>query len=117
MPLTLSRQPAACVILLLACVTCSPARPETRLAAPATANSLGMKMVTIPAGQFAMGQADGNFDEKPVHRVTIAQPFRMSATEVTNAQYEQFDPKHRRLRGKRGFAKHDHDAVVFVSWD
>ncbi len=40
----------------------------------------------------------------------------MAATEVTNAQYEQFDPEHRELRGKLGFSKQDDEAVVFVRW-
>ena len=40
----------------------------------------------------------------------------MGVTEVTNAQFEQFDPKHRALRGKMGFSKDDDEAVVFVSW-
>jgi hypothetical protein len=64
-----------------------------------------------------MGQENGgDFDERPVHRVTIAKPFYMGATEVTNAQYEQFDPAHRQLRGKLGFSKEDDEAVIFVSW-
>ena len=40
----------------------------------------------------------------------------MGAFEVTNAQYEQFDPAHRSLRGKLEFSKEDNEAVVFVSW-
>ncbi|MBM4025058.1 MAG: glycoside hydrolase [Planctomycetes bacterium] len=81
-------------------------------------NTLGMKMVRIEPGSFAMGQATGgDFDERPVHRVTISQPFFLSQTEVTNAQYEQFDPSHRRLRGKLGFSQDDDEAVVFVSWN
>lgn len=39
--------------------------------------------------------AKGDFDERPVHIVRITRPFWISATEVTNAQYEQFDPDHR----------------------
>jgi len=58
----------------------------------------------------------GDFDERPVHRVTITRPFWMSVHEVTNAQYEQFDPSHRAMRGKNGFSKQDDEAVVFVSW-
>lgn len=57
------------------------------------------------------------WDEKPVHTVNITNGFSMSATPVTNAQYEQFRPEHRALRGKSGFSKNDNDAVVFVSWD
>lgn len=60
-----------------------------------------IRMVDIPAGYFYMGsRALGeDFDEGPVHKVTISTPFRMSATEITNAQYEEFFPEHRALRG------------------
>jgi len=78
-------------------------------------DSIGMKFVQIAPGSFMMGQAGGDWDERPVHKVTITRPFAMSATEVTNAQYEQFDPEHRRLRGKLGFSTKDDEAVVFVS--
>jgi formylglycine-generating enzyme required for sulfatase activity len=80
-------------------------------------NSLDMVFVRIEKGSFSMGQAEGgDFDEKPVHKVNITEPFYISATEVTNAQYEQFDPKHRIYRGSRGFSKDDDEAVIFVSW-
>ena len=94
-------------------------------------NSAGMKLVRIDAGQVTMGSdgsplpaalatkphfKGGDFDEQPAHRVRISKPFWIGAYEVTNAQYEQFDPKHRELRGKRGFSKNDDEAVVFVSW-
>ena len=74
--------------------------------------------VEIPAGTFYMGGtgAGENYDEAPMHRVTITRPFRMGVTEVTNAQYEQFRPEHRKLRGKRGFSSGDDEAVVFVSY-
>lgn len=48
--------------------------------------------------------AKGDFDERPVHIVRITRPFWISATEVTNAQYEQFDPDHRKLRGRHGLS-------------
>ena len=81
------------------------------------ANSIGMTMVRIEPGTFLMGSAEGgDFDERPVHKVVITRPFYMAATEVTNAQYEQFDPSHRALRGKLGFSKEDDEAAVFVSW-
>jgi len=81
-------------------------------------NSIGMKMVRIEPGSFMMGSpAGGDFDERPVHKVTISRPFSVAATEVTNAQYEQFDPAHKKLRGKLGFSKEDDEAVVFVSWN
>jgi formylglycine-generating enzyme required for sulfatase activity len=103
------------------------------------ANSIGMRLVRIEAGDFLMGIArtplppsvagrygtsqtlaswrlSGDFDERPAHRVKISRPFYLGAFEVTNAQYEQFDPGHRKLRGERGFSRADDEAVVFVSW-
>jgi len=88
-------------------------------------NSLGMKFVQVAPGSCEMGQAepaadykmtvhparsdDADWDERPVHRVTISGPFRLGATEVTNGQYRQFKPDHN-PRGK------DDEAVVGVSW-
>jgi len=81
-------------------------------------NSTGMKFVRIEAGSFLMGQKEGgDWDERPVHKVTISKSFWMAVTEVTNIQYEQFDPEHRKLRGKLGFSSQDDEAVVFVSWN
>ncbi|MGD8500030.1 MAG: SUMF1/EgtB/PvdO family nonheme iron enzyme [Phycisphaerales bacterium] len=80
-------------------------------------NSIGMKFVRIKPGSFLMGQKEsGDWDERPMHRVHITKSFHMAATEVTNAQYEQSDPKHREVRGKLGFSEKDDEAVVFVSW-
>ncbi len=75
-----------------------------------------MRMVRIDPGTFEMGSHTGDADERPVHAVTLSKPFRMSVTEVTNAQYEQFDPGHRALRGKRGLSAKNDEAAVFVSW-
>lgn len=41
----------------------------------------------IPAGSFQMGSEDGWTAEKPVHAVTITQPFLMQKTEVTQYQW------------------------------
>ncbi len=81
-------------------------------------NSIGMTFVPIPAGKFYMGSEGENkdADENPVHRVSITNPFRMSATEVTNAQYEAFEPEHKKLRGKNGFSREDDEAVVYISY-
>ena len=93
------------------------ARPDSALGTDVFVNSIGMKFVRIKAGSFLMGQEqDGDWDERPAHRVAITASFGMALTEVTNAQYEQFDPNHRLMRGKLGFSKEDHEAVVFVSW-
>ena len=81
-------------------------------------NGLGMTLAPIPAGSFSMGQQeDGDWDERPAHPVQITKPFYMATTEVTNAQYEQFDPDHRALRGSVSRISGDDDeAVVYVSW-
>jgi formylglycine-generating enzyme required for sulfatase activity len=54
-------------------------------------NTIGMKLVLIPAGEFLMGSPDSDkeamADEKPRHRVRITRPFYLSATEVTQGQY------------------------------
>lgn len=88
------------------------------LAMPAHAQEL-IPMVQLHAGSFYMGGLgyNENFDEIPVHRVTLTKDFKMGATEVTNAQYEQFRPGHRALRGKNGLSVGDDEAVVNVSYD
>jgi formylglycine-generating enzyme required for sulfatase activity len=101
--------------LILAGIICGAA-----CAAPppvAFVNSLGQNMVRIEPGAFMMGSRSGDRDEEPLHMVGISQPFHLSATEVTNKHYEEFDPAHRRLRGKHGFSTGDDEAVVYVSWD
>jgi formylglycine-generating enzyme required for sulfatase activity len=81
-------------------------------------NSIGMKFVRIEAGSFMMGNPEGgDFDERPVHRVNITKALYVAAAEVTNAQYEQFDPSHKHMRGRHGLSKEDNDAVIFVDWN
>ncbi len=56
-------------------------------------NSIGMKLVRIPSGEFLMGSADsdpgGREDEKPPHRVRLSRSFYMGIYEVTQGQYQQ----------------------------
>jgi len=56
-------------------------------------NSIGMKLASIPAGEFMMGAPDseeGARDpEKPQHRVRITRPFYMGVYEVTQAEWQQ----------------------------
>jgi serine/threonine protein kinase/formylglycine-generating enzyme required for sulfatase activity len=60
-------------------------------------NSLGMRLVLIPAGEFLMGSPDSDeyaeADEKPEHRVRITQPFYLGVTEVTVGQFRRFVEK------------------------
>jgi formylglycine-generating enzyme required for sulfatase activity len=87
-------------------------------ASAAAPNNPLIKTVDIPAGTFSMGSNSDireDRDEMPVHTVSISK-FKMGVTEVTNAQYEQFCPEHRSLRGKNNVSTADDDAVVNVSW-
>ena len=77
-------------------------------------DSVGIRFVLVRAGTFTMGSNDGAADEQPVHEAGL-NAYYVSVTEVTNAQYEAFDPKHRRARGRR--AKGDNHPVTNVSYD
>jgi formylglycine-generating enzyme required for sulfatase activity len=57
-------------------------------------NGVTMTLVRIPPGEFVMGDAEGEVDERPLARVTVAEPFWMAACEVTNEQYRCFDAGH-----------------------
>ena len=57
-------------------------------------NSIGMKLVLIPAGRFTMGSPaneQGHHDnEGPQHEVEISRPFYMGANPVTKGQFAAF---------------------------
>lgn len=105
------------------------------------------EMVVVPAGSFVMGNdgpspggtpADIAASERPAHKVSIAQPFAVSRTEITRAQYEAFVRATNRPDGERcfvwneiaakwentfgitwrapGFAQAPDEPVVCVSW-
>jgi formylglycine-generating enzyme required for sulfatase activity len=78
-------------------------------------NSIGMEFVRIEPGTFSMGSTDGEFDEVPVRQVDITYPFYIGRYEVTNAQYEQYDPDHTYM-DHRGFSANADEAVIFVTW-
>jgi formylglycine-generating enzyme required for sulfatase activity len=53
---------------------------------------VSIRLVLIPAGRFMMGSPDNEKgrqekNEGPLHEVTLARPFYMAVTEVTQAQY------------------------------
>ncbi len=78
-----------------------------------------IQMALIPAGRFLMGfspskatpQDESSKSEQPVHEVYL-DLFYMDKTPVTNAEYEKFDPGHKRCWEDE---KND-QPVVNVSW-
>ncbi len=79
-------------------------------------NSIGMKLVWIPAGEFDMGSAEGELDEKPVHRVRISKGFWMGQTEVTQEQYKAImggEP----WSGEKYVQESDSNPAAYISWD
>ena len=123
--------------LLLTSLTLSvsPVYSVGQSAEPVT-NSIGITLVRIEPGTFMMGQ-DGppledyvrqkpfgeiykdfdriDFDEKPVHQVTLTRPNLMGVTEVTVAQYRQFDPAFKTKDPNSKPA--EDDAASGVTWE
>ncbi|MDR0522458.1 MAG: SUMF1/EgtB/PvdO family nonheme iron enzyme [Planctomycetaceae bacterium] len=61
---------------------------------PFGTQTISIRFIKIPAGEFVMGSVDGFDDERPRSVVKIEQPFYIAETEITNRQYAQFDPEH-----------------------
>jgi formylglycine-generating enzyme required for sulfatase activity len=59
----------------------APAAPKT------ITTTTGLEMALIPAGEFTMGDNDGDDDEKPAHRVQVS-AFYMDTREVSQKAYE-----------------------------
>ncbi|HLK62741.1 MAG TPA: SUMF1/EgtB/PvdO family nonheme iron enzyme [Bryobacteraceae bacterium] len=112
----------------------------TALPPAGSVNSIGMALVRVPAGSFEMGVDStplpavllkgpsgvifdrpsdaGDYDETPVHKVTITQPFWIGVTEVTADQYRLFRPD---FQANPYYAPYLsgvswHDAAAFTRW-
>ena len=102
----------------------STAQPITRTVE--LGDGVAMQLVRIPAGQFVMGNQAGTAGERPAARVQIEKPFWMGTLEVTNQQFNQFNPLHdSRVESKNTYqfgihgypVNHPSQPVVRVSWD
>jgi formylglycine-generating enzyme required for sulfatase activity len=102
--------------------------PVTRGPAQSFTNSIGMKLVRIPAGRFRMGSpiSEGERipDEGPQHWVKITRPFYMGVHEVTQKEYRQVMGKNPSFfapggRGKAQVGDQDTDRfpVETISWE
>jgi len=56
-------------------------------------STLRLVPIPVPGGDFLLGDTLGSDDESP-RLVQIEQPFLISTTEITNAQFRRFDPDH-----------------------
>ena len=79
-------------------------------------NSVGIKMIKIPAGSFMMGSNSGQWDEVPVHKVNISEPFFISKTEITTKQFEEFEKDHRFSDEKYAIGVSWYEANEFCKW-
>ncbi len=96
-------------------------------------NPIGMKMVLIPPGEFWMGSRDEEINavvevfqklkwnadvpkqESPRHRVTISEPFYVSATELTRGQFRKFaEQASYKTEAERGSGGTVHENGEFV---
>jgi|GEM_PF-1940628 len=78
-------------------------------------NSISMKFVYIPPGEFMMGSPPdepGRFDDEILHKVTLTKGFYMQTTQVTQKQWQMImgdNPSH--------FKNDKNCPVEQISWD
>ncbi len=104
----LTRNPHTVLSLVMLLTLAGCATPPSPPGPQIIENTLGMKFVRIPAGEFQMGRAESPAslakdypaypaerfgllaDETPVHRVRLSRDFFMGQHEVTVGQFRQF---------------------------
>ncbi len=89
-------------------------------------DGVSLQLKKIPAGEFVMGDVEGYANEYPTVAAKVEKPFWIGTTEVSLAQYQRFDPKHRngyydmhyKDQVKPGYLMDFPDLpVIRVSWD
>lgn len=82
-------------------------------------NSIGMKLVLIPAGTFMMGspaEEPRRFRDESQHQVTLSKPFYMGYTEVTQGQWKMVMGT-APWKGKEYIVEGDDFPAVHTVWD
>jgi len=105
------------VVIAAAALPLWPAAVAVAQLPEVTENSLGMRLVKIPAGEFEMGSNEEE-DEKPVHRVRITRAFLLGQTEVTQAQWRKVmdSAPWKGAEGGNYRKEGDDVAATYVSW-
>lgn len=82
-------------------------------------NSIGVKLVLIPAGEFQMGSPESDKDaeenEKPRHRVKISKPFYLGKYEVTQGEWKAV-MKTEPWKGKKHVKEGDDYPATYIGW-
>jgi formylglycine-generating enzyme required for sulfatase activity len=108
-----TRGRAAALVVAAAAVLTSFGHAGESPAGDVVINSLGMRMVQVPAGTFRMGSPPGEplrQEEEVPRRVTLTRSFRIAATEVTQKQWLALMPANRSPQ------QGDDLPVTSVSW-
>ena len=73
-------------------------------------------LVKVKAGQFSMGNDQGDTDAKPLHQVELTRNFEIGVREVTYGEYRQFRLPTRSQRDQKAFNRCPDNPVVNISW-
>ena len=94
---------------------------EARIAAikPVITNPAGQRMKLFNPDRFSMGASRREAGRRPnetIRDIVLARPFYLSLTEVTNAQYRQFDAEHNSGTSNGMTLNNEGQPVVRITW-
>lgn len=101
------KQFVLCVFALLL-TGCGSGEPASKSLDSVT-NSIGMRFLIVPPGEFRMGSTSGSQNERPVHQVSLTQAYGLGATEVTEEQYTT-------VMGKSSSLSNPANAINSLTW-
>ena len=110
---------AVCCLCLTSVMNATPLHAQNTEDRKEVTNSVGMKLVQIPAGTFMMGSPTGEkdrFDDETQHQVTLSKPFSMGRTEVTQGQWKKVmgtEP----WKGMQYVQEGDDYPATYISWN
>jgi sulfatase modifying factor 1 len=83
-------------------------------------NTIGMKLIKIPAGTFLMGSPEGEEgrrDNETQHPVTISKAFYMQTTEVTQGQWKEVVGTEVLWKGRSLVKEGPNYPAAYVTWN